>query len=147
MFQPYLAFRILFSKYFSLHFLLLLFFLLQLFFCRHEFTNFNVYFQSISVSPLNITLVSKNLMFYLLLALAWLFVLHPSLLWSSWPLLSIYNPRQNIWHKLKKCNKIGQDFKNVISSFACFLTAIVNVSFLEERLGTRLRLHPHLTFF
>ena len=38
-----------------------------------------------------------------------------------------YNPGQNIWHKVKKYGKIGQDFKNVISNFACFLTAIVNV--------------------
>ena len=35
------------------------------------------------------------------------------------------NPRQNIWHKVKKDSKIGQDFKNVISIFV-FLTAIVN---------------------
>ena len=37
------------------------------------------------------------------------------------------NPGQNIWHKLKKYDRIGQDFKNVISNFTCFLTAIVNV--------------------
>ena len=42
-------------------------------------------------------------------------------------ILSSDNPSQNIWHKLKKCIKIGQDFKNVISHFAWFLTAIVNV--------------------
>ena len=41
--------------------------------------------------------------------------------------LASYNPRQNIWHKVKKCSKIGQDFKNVTSNFACFLTATVNV--------------------
>ena len=33
---------------------------------------------------------------------------------------SSYNPSQNIWYKLKKCSKIGQDFKNVISNLACF---------------------------
>ena len=38
-----------------------------------------------------------------------------------------HNPSQNIWHKLKKYSKIGQNFKNVISNFACFLTAIANV--------------------
>ena len=38
-----------------------------------------------------------------------------------------YNPGQNIWHKVKRYNKTGQDFKNIISNFACFLTAIVNV--------------------
>ena len=37
-----------------------------------------------------------------------------------------YNPGRNIWHKVKKYSKIGQDFKNVISNFAGFLTAIVN---------------------
>ena len=40
----------------------------------------------------------------------------------------VCNPSQNIWHKLKKYkNKIGEDFKNIISNFACFLTAIFNV--------------------
>ena len=38
-----------------------------------------------------------------------------------------YNPGQIIWHKVKKYSKTGQDFKNVISNFVCFLTAIVNV--------------------
>ena len=38
-----------------------------------------------------------------------------------------YNPGQNIWYKVKKYSKIGQAIKNVISIFACFLTAIVNV--------------------
>ena len=37
------------------------------------------------------------------------------------------NPVQNIWQKVKRYNKIGQGFKNIISNFACFLTAIVNV--------------------
>ena len=37
------------------------------------------------------------------------------------------NPGQNTWHKLKKSSKIGQDFKNLLSNFACFLTAIVKV--------------------
>ena len=43
------------------------------------------------------------------------------LLYENW------NPGQNIWHKVTKYSKIGQDFKNVISDFACFLTAIANV--------------------
>ena len=38
-----------------------------------------------------------------------------------------YNPEQNIWQKLKRYNKIGQGFKNIISNFACIWTAIVNV--------------------
>ena len=57
------------------------------------------------------------------------------------------NPGQNTWQKVKKYSKIGQNLKNFIYNFACFLTAIVNVKFLEGRLGTRLRLHPNLTFF
>ena len=38
-----------------------------------------------------------------------------------------YNPGQNILHKVKKYNKIGQDLEYIISNFACFLTPIVNV--------------------
>ena len=30
------------------------------------------------------------------------------------------NPGQNIWHKVKSYNKIGQDFKNIIYNFAVF---------------------------
>ena len=37
------------------------------------------------------------------------------------------NPGQNIWNKIKKSNKIGQDKKSLISAFACFLTAITKV--------------------
>ena len=50
----------------------------------------------------------------------------------------VYNPSQNIWHIVKKYNKIGQDFKSVISNFACFLTGTLDI---------RLCLQPHLTFF
>ena len=41
--------------------------------------------------------------------------------------LLIYNPSHNNWHKVKKSSKIGQDFKNLLSNFVCFLTAIVKV--------------------
>ena len=37
------------------------------------------------------------------------------------------NPGQNICQKVKKSSKIGQDFKNLISNFACFLRAIAKV--------------------
>ena len=30
------------------------------------------------------------------------------------------NPGQNIWHKVKKSSKIEQDFKDLLSNFACF---------------------------
>ena len=33
------------------------------------------------------------------------------------PCFGNYNPGQNIWHKVKRHNKIGQDFKNIISKF------------------------------
>ena len=37
------------------------------------------------------------------------------------------NPGQNIWQKVKKSSKIGQDFKKLISTFACLLRAIAKV--------------------
>ena len=39
----------------------------------------------------------------------------------------LYNPMQNIWNKLEKSSKIGQDKKGLISTFACFLTATAKV--------------------
>ena len=62
-------------------------------------------------------------------------------------LSSDYNPGQNIWNKVKKSSKIGQDYKNVTSNFAYFLTAVVKVYILEGRLGTKLYIHPNLPFF
>ena len=41
--------------------------------------------------------------------------------------LGHYNPGQNIWEKVKRYNKIGEGFKNIISNFVCFLTAVVIV--------------------
>ena len=38
-----------------------------------------------------------------------------------------YNPGQNIWHKIEKSSKTGQDKKSLISTFACFLTATAKV--------------------
>ena len=38
-----------------------------------------------------------------------------------------YNPEQNFWSKIEKCSKSGQGKKNLISTFACFLVAIVRV--------------------
>ena len=57
------------------------------------------------------------------------------------------NPGQSIWHKLKKYCKIGQDYKSLISKFEFFLSAFLKILFLEGILGTRLCLHPNLTFF
>ena len=37
------------------------------------------------------------------------------------------NPRQNIWQKVKKSSKIGQDFKNLLPNFECFLRDIAKV--------------------
>ena len=43
-------------------------------------------------------------------------------------LASLDNPRQNIWNKIEKSSKIGQDKKCLMSTFAClFLTAIAKV--------------------
>ena len=38
-----------------------------------------------------------------------------------------YNSGKNIWYKVKKSSKIGQDFKNLSSNIACFLRAAVKV--------------------
>ena len=37
------------------------------------------------------------------------------------------DPMQNIWNKLEKSSKTGQDKKSLISTFACFLTATTKV--------------------
>ena len=37
------------------------------------------------------------------------------------------NPGQNIWHEIEKSNKTGMKKKSLISTFACFLTAIAKV--------------------
>ena len=39
------------------------------------------------------------------------------------------NPSQNIWYKVKKYSKIGQEFKNVISNYLFFLTALSTFNF------------------
>ena len=38
-----------------------------------------------------------------------------------------YNPGQNISNKIEKSSKTGQIKKSLISTFACFLTAIAKV--------------------
>ena len=38
-----------------------------------------------------------------------------------------YNLAQNNWNKIEKSSKTGQEKKGLISSFACFLTAIAKV--------------------
>ena len=37
------------------------------------------------------------------------------------------NPGQNILNKIEKSSKTGQDKKSLITTFACFLTAIAKV--------------------
>ena len=37
----------------------------------------------------------------------------------------VSNLGQNIWDKIERCSELGQGKKNLISTFACFLTAIV----------------------
>ena len=41
--------------------------------------------------------------------------------------LCFYNPEQNIWNKEEKSSKTGHHKKSLISTFACFLTAIAKV--------------------
>ena len=41
--------------------------------------------------------------------------------------LTIYNPGQNIWNRIEKSSKTGQDKKSLISTFACFSTAAAKV--------------------
>ena len=38
-----------------------------------------------------------------------------------------YKPGQNIWNKIEKSSKTGQEKKSLISTFACFLTGIAKV--------------------
>ena len=53
----------------------------------------------------------------------------------------IYNPGQNIWNKVRKSSKTGQNNKTLISTFACSLIAIAKVELLEGRIDTRTSLH------
>ena len=53
------------------------------------------------------------------------------------------NLGQNVWNKIKKSSKIGEDDK-VLISITYFLTAIANVELLRGRLGTRIYLQPNL---
>ena len=39
-------------------------------------------------------------------------------------IVDIYSPGQNIWSNIEKSSKAGQDRKTLITTFACFLTAI-----------------------
>ena len=47
--------------------------------------------------------------------------------WWDCYVFPIYNPGQDILNKIEKSSKTGQDKKSLISTFACFLTAIDNV--------------------
>ena len=58
-----------------------------------------------------------------------------------------HNSGQNIEIKIEKVSNIGHKKKNLLSAFACFLTAIAYVWLFEGRLSTRLSLHPNLRFF
>ena len=42
-------------------------------------------------------------------------------------LICFYNLGQNIWNKLEKYSKPGQDKKSLMPTFACFLTIIAKV--------------------
>ena len=53
---------------------------------------------------------------------------------------NVYIPGQNIWNKIEKYSEIGQGKKALISTYACSVTAITKVLFLDGKLGTRLYL-------
>ena len=57
------------------------------------------------------------------------------------------NLGQTICNKVEKASKVGQDKKCLTSPFACFLTAIAIVYFLEGKMGNALSLYPDLRFF
>ena len=42
-------------------------------------------------------------------------------------IFEFYNLGKNIWKKIEKSGKTGQDKKILVSTFACFVTAIVKV--------------------
>lgn len=54
--------------------------------------------------------------------------------------------KENDWNKVKKSNKIGQEYKTLISIFAYTLTAVAGDIFLEGGPGNRLYFHAVLTF-
>ena len=56
------------------------------------------------------------------------------------------NPGQNMWNKVKKSGKIGQEQKTLIFAFAQFSTAFTTVLYLQERLGIIIYLQPIFTF-
>ena len=45
------------------------------------------------------------------------------------------NPGQNIWNKIEKSSKIEKDKKNLITIFACFLTANCQSLISGERMS------------
>ena len=53
---------------------------------------------------------------------------------------------EKTWNKVKKSSKIEKEQKTLITASKHFLTAFTKALFLEGRLGTRLYLHPVLTF-
>ena len=42
-------------------------------------------------------------------------------------MLLVYNPGQNIWNKLEKSSKTGQEKESLISTFVYFLAAFAKV--------------------
>ena len=57
------------------------------------------------------------------------------------------NPGQNIWHEVGKHSKIGQNYKNFITTFACFLLLLPKFNLWKEYLDTNLCLHQNMKFF
>ena len=56
------------------------------------------------------------------------------------------SPGQNIWNKIEKSSKNGQKKNSLIFPFAFFLLLLPKFNFWNQRLGTRVCLHPNLRF-
>lgn len=49
--------------------------------------------------------------------------------------LITYSHGENVWNKLRKSRKIGQQGETSIGAFAQFFSTIAKILFLEKRLG------------
>ena len=62
-------------------------------------------------------------------------------------IINVYNPGQNIWIKVKKSSKIGDDQKTLKSVFVYFLNDVTKKNFLEGRLLTSFEIYLKFSCF
>ena len=67
------------------------------------------------------------------------------LLWQ--PQAKKFGNLEKEMNEIWRSSKIRQDKKNLVSTFACFLTAVAKVLSWERKLSTKLCLHRNLRFF